>query len=69
MLLFRSSLTFGENKMSKPNHVLEAELKEALETLKLVLDNYRDNERKGIGMGPLFRAGQLLRKHGVINNG
>lgn len=58
--------------MKKPNWMLEAELNEALATLKLVLDNYRDNDRKGIGMGPLFRAGKLLRKHGLRgedNNG
>ena len=51
--------------MTKSNEALQQELEEALQTLKLVLDNFRDNDRKGIGMGPLFRAGQLLRKHGL----
>lgn len=52
--------------MSKANVILEAELKEALEALKNVLDNYRSNDRKGIGMGPLFKASQILRKHGLV---
>lgn len=40
---------------------------EALQMLKDILDNYRDNNRKGIGMGPLFKAAELLKKYPHIN--
>lgn len=50
----------------------EQERDEALLMLKKVLDNYKQNDRKGIGMGPLIQAGNLLRRYGLTeekNNG
>lgn len=39
---------------------------EALKALKDVLDNYKYNDRKGIGMGPLSRARKLLDIYGML---
>lgn len=58
--------------MEKTIEQVAAERDEALAMLKEVLDNYKRNERKGIGFGPLIRAGNLLRKYGLTadkNNG
>lgn len=58
--------------MEKTIEQVAAERDEALAMLKEVLDSYKHNERKGIGFGPLIRAGNLLRKYGLTedkNNG
>lgn len=45
----------------------EQERDEALEALKDVLENYKYNNRKGIGMGPLVRARRILDKHNLLS--
>ncbi|KZQ38507.1 hypothetical protein A3464_18655 [Enterobacter genomosp. O] len=45
---------------------LEEQRDEALRMLKDVLENYQYNNRKGIGMGPLFRARNLLDRYGMF---
>ncbi len=45
----------------------EQERDEALRALKEVLENYKYNNRKGIGMGPLVRARKILDKYGLLN--
>ncbi|HBQ5904008.1 TPA: hypothetical protein L7644_001300 [Klebsiella pneumoniae subsp. pneumoniae] len=47
----------------------EEQRDEALKMLKEVLENYQYNNRKGIGMGPLSRARELLDRHGMIIQG
>lgn len=54
--------------MEKTVEQVAAERDEALAMLKEVLDNYKHNDRKGIGFGPLIRAGNLLRKYGLIED-
>lgn len=44
----------------------EQERDEALKMLKEILENYKYNNRKGIGMGPLLRASKLLDKYGML---
>ncbi len=45
----------------------EQERDEALKALKDVLENYKYNDRKGIGMGPLVRARKILDKYGLLD--
>lgn len=45
---------------------VEEERDEALKMLKEILENYKYNNRKGIGMGPLSRARKLLDKYGML---
>lgn len=45
----------------------EQERDEALVALKDVLENYKYNNRKGIGMGPLVRAKRILDKYNLLN--
>ncbi|HFT4706469.1 hypothetical protein GHV16_19215 [Klebsiella pneumoniae] len=47
----------------------EEQRDEALSMLKDVLENYQHNNRKGIGMGPLYRASKLLDRYGLIIQG
>ena len=42
---------------------LEAERDAALKALNDVLENFRANNRKGIGMGPLLRARNVLNQY------
>ncbi|WP_163305494.1 hypothetical protein [Enterobacter ludwigii] len=47
---------------------LEEQRDEALKMLKDVLENYQYNNRKGIGMGALFRARTLLDRYGMFGS-
>lgn len=38
---------------------------EALQALWLVIASYRNNQRMGIGPGPLWRARKILEQHGM----
>jgi len=42
---------------------LIAQRTEALEMVRDLLKNYRDNDRNGLGIAPIMRAQQLLKKY------
>ncbi|GEM_PF-3475722 len=44
---------------------LEEERQKVLKVLQDVLENYRANNRKGIGIGPLIRARAILDSYGI----
>lgn len=49
--------------MEKTIEQLTAECDEALQVVKRLLENYRDNDRRGLGLGPILAARAVLRKH------
>lgn len=55
--------------MVKATARAKAERDEALQMVKRLLENYRDNDRKGLGLGPIMQARNLLAKHGIVLGG
>lgn len=55
--------------MEKTIEQLIAERDEALQIVKRLLENYRDNDRQGLGIAPIFIAQAVLRKHEIKLDG